>query len=123
MSDQEDAKTEEGAVPEASAPTVAGENAGADGTSEGEAVADALDLVIDVPLRLTVELGCSRMLLRDVLALDKGSVVDLDRGASDPVDILVNGRLIARGELKTEDDRLGVSITEIVQPDESSTRR
>lgn len=80
----------------------------------GSGSAPGLDLVIDVALRLTVELGSTKLLLRDVLQLGKGSVVELDREASDPADILVNGRLIARGEVTTVDDRLAVRVVEVV---------
>lgn len=77
----------------------------------------SLDLVIDVPLRVTVELGSTRMLVREVLQLDKGSVIDLDRAAGEPADVLVNGRLLARGEVTVEDDRLAVRIVEmLVEP-------
>ncbi len=82
--------------------------------SEASAGAGGLDLVIDVALKLTVELGGTKLLLRDVLQLGKGSVVELDREASDPADILVNGRLIARGEVTTVDERLAVRIVDVV---------
>ena len=68
--------------------------------------------MIDVPLRITVEVGTSKMLVRDVLQLAKGSVIELDRAAGDPVDVLVNGRLLARGELASDEDRLTVRIVE-----------
>ena len=73
-----------------------------------------LGLVMDVPLHLSVELGSTRMPVRDVLALAKGSVVELDRMNGEPADIYVNDRLIARGEIANEDDRVAVRITELV---------
>ena len=73
-----------------------------------------LDLISDVELRLTVEIGGSKLLLRDVLQLGKGSVVELDRDAGEPADILVNGRLIARGDVTTADDRMVVRIVEVI---------
>lgn len=76
----------------------------------------SLDLLLDVPLRITVELGRARMAVRDVLALQTGSVVELDRAAGQPVDVLVNDRLIAHGEVVVIEDRFGVRITEIVSP-------
>lgn len=76
--------------------------------------ASGLDLISDVELRLTVEIGGSKLLLRDVLQLGKGSVVELDRDAGEPADILVNGRLIARGEVTTADDRMVVRIVEVL---------
>ncbi len=94
----------------------------AEKSQETQAPAEAqrsasLDLVIDVPLRVTVELGSTRMLVREVLRLDKGSVIDLDRAAGEPADVLVNGRLLARGEVTVENDRLAVRIVEmLVEP-------
>lgn len=73
-----------------------------------------LDLLMDVNLRVTVELGRTRMRLRQVLELQNGSVIELDRLAGDPVDVFVNDRLIARGEVVVVDDKFGVRITELV---------
>jgi flagellar motor switch protein FliN/FliY len=81
----------------------------------GEAAArGGLGFVSDVPLRLTVELGQARLLVREVLQLDKGSVVELDRMSGEPADGLVNGRLVARGELTVIDERMAVRLVEIV---------
>ena len=68
----------------------------------------------DVPLRLTVEVGATRMPLREVLQLGQGSVVELDRESAAHADVLVNGRLVARGDLTELDDRLAVRIVEVV---------
>ena len=75
----------------------------------------SLDLVIDLPVRVTVELGRTRLLLREVLEIGNGSVLELDRGTSEPADILVNGQLIAKGDLTSVDDRLAVRIVELIQ--------
>lgn len=80
--------------------------------------AQGLDLLMDVPLRVTVELGRTRMQIRDVLELGKGSVVELDKLAGEPVDLLVNGKLIARGEVVVIDENFGVRVTDIVSPAE-----
>lgn len=77
-----------------------------------------LDLILDVPLKVTVELGRTRMQIRDVLELGKGSVVELDKLAGEPVDLLVNGKLIARGEVVVIDENFGVRVTDIVSPAE-----
>lgn len=77
-----------------------------------------LDLVLDVPLKVTVELGRTRMQIRDVLELGKGSVVELDKLAGEPVDLLVNGKLIARGEVVVIDENFGIRVTDIVSPAE-----
>jgi len=75
-----------------------------------------IDLLMDVFLRVTVELGRTRMQLRQVLELQQGSVVELDRLAGDPVDVYVNERLLARGEVIVVDDKFGVRITELLAP-------
>ncbi len=84
---------------------------------EVAAARGSLDLVIDVPLRVTVEVGSASMLVREVLQFSRGSVIELDRAAGEPADVLVNGRLLARGEVTVEDDRLAVRIVEmLVEP-------
>lgn len=80
-------------------------------------VADAvpnLEVLLDVPVNLTVELGSCQMPMRDVLQLAVGSVVQLDKLASAPVELFVNRKLIARGEVVVVEDRFGIKITEIV---------
>jgi flagellar motor switch protein FliN/FliY len=75
-----------------------------------------MDLILDIPLDVTVELGRVRMLIKDVLELASGSIVELDRVAGEPVDMLVNGRLIAKGEVVVIEDNFGIRITEIISP-------
>jgi flagellar motor switch protein FliN/FliY len=85
--------------------------------TEGEGAAMAnIDLILDVQLRVTVELGRKLMSVRDILALGPGSVVELDKVAGEPVDVLVNDRLIATGEVVVADENFGVRITDIVNP-------
>ncbi|NPV06692.1 MAG: flagellar motor switch protein FliN [Anaerolineae bacterium] len=72
-----------------------------------------IDLLLDVNLRISVELGRATLTVRETLNLAPGNVVELDKLAGDPVDILVNGRLIARGEVVVVDDQFGVRITDI----------
>lgn len=81
-----------------------------------------LDLLLDVPLDLTVELGRARMSIQDLLALGPGSVIELDKVSGEPLDILVNNRLIARGEAVVVNDKFGVRITDIVSPSERIAR-
>ncbi|MEN4010641.1 MAG: flagellar motor switch protein FliN [Chloroflexota bacterium] len=76
-----------------------------------------IDLFMDVMLKVTVELGRTRMTLQQVLELQNGSVIELDRLAGDPVDVFVNDLLIARGEVVVVDDKFGVRITEVISPD------
>jgi len=75
---------------------------------------NSLELLMDVPLRLSVELGRTRLSVRQVLDLQSGAVVELDRMAGDPVDVFVNDRLMARGEVVVVDDKFGIRITEII---------
>lgn len=75
-----------------------------------------IDLLMDVSLRVTVELGRTRMKLSQILELQHGSVVELDRLAGDPVDIFVNDRMVAHGEVVVVDDKFGVRITEMISP-------
>lgn len=83
------------------------------GTAPSEQPRD-LDLLGDVDMEVTVQLGSVRMQIRDLLALQSGSVVELDRAAGAAVDVLVNGRLLARGDVVVIDEELGVRITEIL---------
>lgn len=77
-----------------------------------------LDLVRDVSLKVKVELGRGKMLLQDVIRLTKGSVVELEKLAGDPLDIFVNNRLVARGEVLVLNDNFCIRITEILSPEE-----
>ena len=82
--------------------------------AEGVVGPPDLGLIMEVPLRLSVELGSANLPVRDVLGLSKGSIVELDRMNGEPADIYVNDRLIARGELATQDDRVAIRITELI---------
>src|SRR5699024_8850827 len=73
-----------------------------------------LDLLLDIPLQVTVELGRTKQKLQDILELDAGSIVELDKLAGEPVDVLVNSKLIAKGEVVVIDENFGVRITDIV---------
>lgn len=81
-----------------------------------------LDLLLDVPLDLAVELGRARMSIQELLGLAPGSVVELDKIAGEPLDILINDRLVARGEAVVVSDKFGVRITDIVSPAERVAR-
>lgn len=75
-----------------------------------------LDILMDIPLEITVELGRTRRIVKDVVELGVGSIVEIEKAAGEPVDILVNGRLVARGEVVVIEDNFGVRITEILNP-------
>ena len=81
-----------------------------------------IDFLLDVPIQLTVELGSSQMTIKELLQLSLGSVVPLDKPANAAVDILVNGKLVARGEVVVIEDNFGVRITEILSPQERLQR-
>ncbi len=74
-----------------------------------------LDMLMSVPLKITAELGTCKMLVEDILKLGTGSIVELDRLAGGPVDLLVNDRLVARGEVVAIDEKFGVRITELIE--------
>lgn len=74
-----------------------------------------IDLLMDISLPVTVELGRSSMLIKDIIALQRGSVIELDRGAGEPVDIVINGKKMAEGEVVVVDQHFGVRITGIVE--------
>lgn len=76
----------------------------------------SLEMLMDIGLQVTVELGRSRMSIRDVLSLGPGTVVELDRVAGEPVDILINGKPIAKGEVVVLGDMFGVRVTDIIPP-------
>lgn len=73
-----------------------------------------INMLIDVPVRVTAELGRTRMTVKQILELERGSVIELDRIAGDPIDLFVNDHLIARGEVVIVDDNFGIRITEII---------
>ena len=77
-----------------------------------------LNFLLDIPLELTVELGRTRMPIRDILSLNQGSIIELGKQAGDPLDIMINDKLVARGEAVVINDKFGVRITEILSPAE-----
>lgn len=96
-------------------------NSGND-TPQNEVSPRRLDLLLDVPLEVTVELGRNRMTIQDLLALGPGSVIELDKVAGEPLDIVVNDRLIARGEAVVVNDKFGIRITDIISRSERIAR-
>jgi flagellar motor switch protein FliN/FliY len=75
-----------------------------------------LDFILDIPLEISVELGRTKMLIGDLLRLGHGSVIELDKVAGEPLEVLVNRRLIARGETVVVNDKFGVRLTDVVSP-------
>ena len=89
-------------------------------SAPGKLVSD-IDLLMDIPLAITVELGKAKCYVKDLLNLTIGSIAELDKLAGDPVDILVNGKLFAKGEVVVIDENFGVRIQEIVNKDQTIT--
>ena len=116
-------RTDEGVVQGVVALAVAVEITGGPAGGDDEPRAErgnrgrpAFDLLHDVEMEVTAELGRTRMSVRELLSLAPGAVIELDRAAGAPADLLVNGRLIARGEVVVIDENFGIRITEIVGP-------
>ncbi len=81
-----------------------------------------LDLILDIPVNLTVELGRTKIPIKSILQLAQGSVIELDALAGEPMDVLVNGCLIAQGEVVVVNEKFGVRLTDIVTPSERMRR-
>ncbi len=81
-----------------------------------------IDMILDIPVQLTVELGRTRIPIKHILQLAQGSVVELDALAGEPMDVLVNGCLIAQGEVVVVNDKFGIRLTDIVTPSERLRR-
>jgi flagellar motor switch protein FliN/FliY len=77
-----------------------------------------LDVILDVPVTLSMEVGRTRIPIRNLLQLNQGSVVELDRAAGEPLDVFVNGTLIAHGEVVVINERFGIRLTDVVSPAE-----
>ena len=122
MSDESDTSAQDTTAEEQT------EEAGLDTTSEAVGVSGAasgaeqtsgmkdLDFILDIPLEVTVILGRTRLLINDLLQLGQGSVVQLTKLAQEPMDIHVNGKLFARGEVVVVNEKFGVRLTDIINP-------
>jgi len=77
-----------------------------------------LDVVLDIPVTLSMEVGRSRLSIRNLLQLNQGSVVELERATGEPLDVYVNGTLIAHGEVVVVNDKFGIRLTDVISPAE-----
>ncbi len=77
-----------------------------------------LDIILDVPITISVEIGRTQVPIRDLLRYSQGSVIELDRLVSEPLDVLVNNTLIAHGEVVVVDDQFGIRLTDVISPSE-----
>lgn len=113
-------------------------NNGEDGRAKGTAVKDHefadlneenshaaqrdIEFLLDIPVEITVQLGRAKMLIKELLQLGQGSVVELEKLAGEPMEILANNRLIARGEVVVVNEKFGVRLTDIITPSERLTQ-
>ena len=86
--------------------------------TQGVQGARDMDFLLDIPLEVTVELGNARMFIRDLLQLGQGSVIELEKLAGEPMEVMVNRKLVARGEVVVINEKFGVRLTDIISPTE-----
>lgn len=86
-------------------------------TSKSDGSPD-LDVILDIPVRISMEVGSTAITIRNLLQLNQGSVIELDRLAGEPLDVLVNGTLIAHGEVVVVNDKFGIRMTDVISPSE-----
>lgn len=92
-------------------------------TDESVPVGDPkLDVILDIPVRMTMEVGGTEIPIRNLLQLSQGSVIELDRVAGEPLDVKINGTLIAHGEVVVVNDRYGIRLTDVISPQERIRR-
>lgn len=92
------------------------------GAAGGATTPNDLDMILDIPVQLTVELGRTKMPIKNLLQLAQGSVVELAGMAGEPLDVMINGFLIAQGEVVVVNDKLGIRLTDITTPSERLRR-
>jgi flagellar motor switch protein FliN len=90
--------------------------------SAGTVAGNDINMILDIPVQLTVELGRTRIPIKNILQLAQGTVVELDALAGEPMDVLVNGYLIAQGEVVVVNEKFGIRLTDIVTPSERMRR-
>lgn len=113
---QEQAETT-GAAAEAS-PAQIFEQFTSDGSGAGTGQRTDLDMILDIPVQLEVQLGRTKIAIKNLLQLAQGSVVELDGMAGEPMEVLVNGCLIAQGEVVVVNDKFGIRLTDVITPSE-----
>ncbi len=96
------------------APDILQESSGVEGSIENE----KLDVILDIPVSLSMEVGRTQIPIRNLLQLTQGSVVELDRLAGEPLDVMVNGTLIAHGEVVVINEKYGIRLTDVMSPHE-----
>lgn len=115
----ENAATEEDPWAEAMNEQADSEAAGFENLSDDAVESDGeinLDVILDVPVDISMEIGRTKISIRNLLKLNQGSVIELDRLAGEPMDVLVNGTLIAHGEVVVVNDKFGIRLTDVISP-------
>jgi flagellar motor switch protein FliN len=84
----------------------------------GKAISPELDLILDIPVTISMEVGSTSITIRNLLQLNQGSVIELDRLAGEPLNVLVNGTLIAHGEVVVVNEKFGIRMTDVISPAE-----
>ena len=116
MAEQAGAEAASAPTPAAAQPANIFPNFGADPAKAG--IMGELDIIMDIPVQISVELGRTKLSIRNLLQLAHGSVVELDALAGEPMNVLVNGTLIAQGEVVVVNDKFGIRLTDIITPNE-----
>jgi flagellar motor switch protein FliN/FliY len=101
---------------------LSGDSARSFSSTSGDAAITDINRVLDIPVQLSVELGRTKVPIKHILQLGQGSVVELDALAGEPMDVLVNGYLIAQGEVVVVNDKFGIRLTDVVTPSERLRR-
>ncbi|HHH46671.1 MAG TPA: flagellar motor switch protein FliN [Thiotrichales bacterium] len=117
MADEWAAALEEQAGAEADVQTAELEELQSEGEGQGSEDVN-LDLILDIPVTISMEIGRTRISIRNLLQLNQGSVVELDRLAGEPMDVLVNGTLVAHGEVVVVNEKFGIRLTDVISPAE-----
>lgn len=116
INDAEQAEPAEAAAPPVKKPVKKLEFASFDESDKTTEAPKNLDFILDIPLTISVELGRNKMVINDMLQLGQGSVIELAKLAGEPLDVYVNGKLMARGEVVLVNDKFGVRLTDIISP-------
>ena len=106
----------EAAAPGAASPAAPGAAPPAPAMNNERQAVHSLDFILDIPLKVTVELGRTRMSIRDILQLAQGSVIELAKFAGEPLEVLVNEKLVARGEVVVVNEKFGIRLTDVISP-------
>lgn len=119
MSDDDQAMADEwaAAMEEDKQPAAGDTSNGTSSRSKNDGSPD-LDVILDIPVRISMEVGSTAITIRNLLQLNQGSVIELDRLAGEPLDVLVNGTLIAHGEVVVVNDKFGIRMTDVISPSE-----